>query len=67
VLASAACFAALKAGLEHAPRARLIAFRLLIGGASLLAVLPATGDRLEYANPVLPTVPSSLEQGRPIN
>jgi hypothetical protein len=46
VLASAACFVALKAGLEHAPPARLVAFRLLIGGASLLAVLAATGGRL---------------------
>jgi drug/metabolite transporter (DMT)-like permease len=46
VLASAACFVALKAGLEHAPPARLVAFRLLIGGAFLLAVLAVTGGRL---------------------
>jgi drug/metabolite transporter (DMT)-like permease len=46
VLASAACFVALTAGLEHAPPARLVAIRLLIGGASLLAVIPATGSRL---------------------
>jgi hypothetical protein len=44
VLASAACFVALKAGLEHAPPARLD--RLMIGGASLLAVLAVTGGRL---------------------
>jgi hypothetical protein len=37
VLASAACFVALRASLEH-----LVAFRLLIGGASLLAALPGT-------------------------
>ncbi|SEO84553.1 DMT family transporter [Aquisalimonas asiatica] len=46
VLASASCFAALKAGLEYAPPLRLVALRLFIGGTTLLALLPVLGIRL---------------------
>jgi drug/metabolite transporter (DMT)-like permease len=43
VLASASCFTALKAALVHAPPMQLVALRLSLGGAALLAVLPPMG------------------------
>ena len=56
VLASATCFVTLKAALEQAPPLRLVALRLLIGGAMLLALFPVMGIRLVPSRDLWPWI-----------